>query len=207
MINELFRTEQVTIAALVPHVKNPRKITAVEKQKLWERLQKFGMIGIPVRDADNTLLSGNQRCELMAANGMGDYAIDVRTAVRKLTEEEVREVMMIENTHAGVFDLEMLKEEFAQLVDLDSFGLSLDELTKDTAELTEGLVEEAPELPVVAKFSEKYDSIVVVCRNEIDMNHLAEKLGLNRVQCYKSSKVGTTHVVDAKVVIAAFGKG
>ena len=53
MINELFKTERVRIGDLVPHVKNPRKIKAAEKQKLWERIQKYGMIGIPVRDADN----------------------------------------------------------------------------------------------------------------------------------------------------------
>ena len=206
MINELFRTERVRIGDLVPHVKNPRKIKAAEKQKLWERIQKYGMIGIPVRDADNTLLSGNQRCEILAGQGLGDYVIDVRSAVRKLTEAELREVMMIENSHAGEFDLQLLKDEFSEMVDLESFGLNLDELGKEASELTGELMEEAPELAIVAKFSEKYDSIVIICRNEIDMNHLAEKLGLDREQCYKSSKVGTTHVLDAKAVISALAK-
>lgn len=205
MINELFKTEQVRIGDLVPHVKNPRKIKAAEKQKLWERIQKYGMIGIPVRDADNTLLSGNRRCEVIVSNGLGDILIDVRTAVRKLTDEELREVMIIENTHAGEWDLEMLKQEFDELVDLESYGLSHEELDRQIEEASE-LLEEEPELPVVAKFSEKYDSIVIICRNEIDMNHLSEKLGLDRVQCYKSSKVGMQHVVDAKVVMEALSR-
>ncbi|TDB69100.1 ParB N-terminal domain-containing protein [Arundinibacter roseus] len=201
MINELFKTERVAISSLVPHVKNPRKIKASEKQKLWERIQKYGMIGIPVRDADNTLLSGNQRCEILASQGLGDYMIDVRSAVRKLTEEELREVMMIENSHAGEFDMEILKAEFEQYVDLDSFGLSLEELAQELTEAGSELAQPEAELPIVAKFSEKYDSIVIICKNEIDMNHLSEKLGLDRTQCYKSSKVGTTHVLDAKQVI------
>jgi DNA-directed RNA polymerase len=205
MINELFKTEQVRIGDLVPHVKNPRKIKAAEKQKLWERIQKYGMIGIPVRDADNSLLSGNRRCEVIVQQGLGDMLIDVRTAVRKLTDEELREVMIIENTHAGEWDLEMLKQEFDDLVDLESYGISHEELDRQIEEATEQL-EEAPELPVVAKFSEKYDSIVIICRNEIDMNHLSEKLGLDRVQCYKSSKVGMQHVVDAKQVIEVLSK-
>ncbi|TDB64402.1 ParB N-terminal domain-containing protein [Arundinibacter roseus] len=206
MINELFVTQRVAISELVPHVKNPRKIKATEKQKLWERIQKFGMIGIPVRDADNTLLSGNQRCEVLASHGLGDYVIDVRTAVRKLTEQELREVMMIENSHAGEFDMEVLKAEFDEYIDLDSFGLSLDELAKDLTEAGSELAPSEPELPIVAKFSEKYDSVVIICRNEIDYNHLAEKLGLDRSQCYKSSKVGTTHVLDAKQVIEVLTK-
>lgn len=65
-MNELFRTERVRVSELVPNVKNPLKIKAEQKRRLWDRLQKFGMIGIPVRDADGTLLSGHQRCEVMA---------------------------------------------------------------------------------------------------------------------------------------------
>lgn len=118
MINELFQTHRVRVSELVPHVKNPRKIKAEQKRKLWERLQKYGMIGIPIRDADGTLLSGHQRCELLVQNGLGDYELDVRTATRKLTEEELREVMIIENSHAGEFDLEMLKAEFDRYVNL-----------------------------------------------------------------------------------------
>ena len=201
MINELFKTERVRIGDLVPHVKNPRKIKAAEKQNLWERIQKYGMIGIPVRDQDGTLLSGNRRCEVIVSNGLGDMMIDVRSAIRKLTDAELKEVMIIENTHAGEWDLEMLKNEFEAAVNLDSYGLDLAELDQQIAEAL-GAVEVEPELPIVAKFSEKYDSVIVVCRNEIDYNHLSEKLGLDRAKCYKSSKVGMQHVIDAKQLIS-----
>ncbi|PWJ50280.1 hypothetical protein CLV98_1424 [Dyadobacter jejuensis] len=205
MINELFSTERVRIADLVPHVKNPRKIKAAEKQKLWERIQKYGMIGIPVRDADGTLLSGNRRCEVIVQNGLGDMLCDIRTATRKLTDQELKEVMIIENSHAGEWDLEMLKQEFDELVDLDSYGIGIDELNEQISEMTDELAEE-PELPIVAKFSEKYDSIVIVCSNEIDFNHLSEKLGLDRAQCYKSSKIGMQRVVDGKQVISILNR-
>lgn len=204
-MNELFFTEKVRVSDLVPHVANPRKIKAEEKRKLWERLQKFGMIGIPVRDADGTLLSGNRRCEVIVSNGLGDMQIDVRTACRKLTEPELKEVMIIENSHAGEWDLEMLKQEFDSLIDLEAYGLGMDELNEQITEAAEHITEE-PELPVVAKFSERYDSIVIVCKNEIDFNHLSEKLGLEKSQCYKSSKVGMSRVVDAKQVISIFAK-
>lgn len=200
MINELFQTDRVRVSELVPHVKNPRKIKAEQKRKLWERLQKYGMIGIPIRDADGTLLSGHQRCEILVQNGLGDYELDVRTATRKLTEEELREVMIIENSHAGEFDLEMLKAEFDQYVDLGDFGFDFSELDKQLAEATQETAQE-PELPIVAVMSEKYTSFVIVCSNEIDANHIAEKLGIERGQCYKSSKVGMMHVVPSQKVI------
>jgi hypothetical protein len=93
-MKELFVTNRVTVRDLVPNRINPRKIKSEEKKKLWERLNRFGMIGIPVRDADGTLLSGHQRCELMMSYGFGEYVIDVRTATRKLTDQEIKEVML-----------------------------------------------------------------------------------------------------------------
>lgn len=203
MINELFRTERVRVSELVPNVKNPRKIKAEQKRRLWERLQKFGMIGIPARDADGTLLSGHKRCEVIVQNGLGDYEIDVRSAVRKLTEAELKEVMMIENSHAGEFDLEMLKTEFEEFVNLDDFGIDLSELDKQLSSMTSSNEPEA-EMPIVAKMSEKYSSFVIVCENEIDENHIAEKLGVEKGKCYKSSGVGMMHVVDAKKLIEAW---
>lgn len=198
MIKELFITEKVKVADLVPRTDNPRKIKAEEKKKLWERIQKYGMISIPVRDADGHLLGGKQRCDLLMSYGMGDVLIDVRTAVRKLSEEELKEVMIIENSHAGEWDLQKLQEEFDSFLDLDEFGIFIEEINEQLSEVIE---EQKPEMPIVAKFSEKYSAFVIVCTNEIDENHIAEKLGIDREQCYKSKSVGFTHVVNAKKII------
>ncbi len=195
MINELFLTEKVKVSNLIPSVKNPRKIKAEEKRKLWERLQKYGLISIPVRDADGTLLGGTQRCELLRQYGFGDIEIDVRTATRKLSEEELREVMIIENQHAGEFDMEKLKEEFDEFLNLDDFGIMLEEAGAQIAEMVET---DEPEMPIVPKFSEKYSAVVIVCTNEIDENNLFEKLEIERGQCYKSQNVGLMKVIDAK---------
>jgi hypothetical protein len=113
---------------------------------------------------------------------------------------------MIENTHSGEFDFQILKQEFESMVDLKDFGFDLAELDKQLISANEAAADQLPELPVTAKFSEKYDAIVIVCSNEIDLNHLSEKLGLDRAKCYKSSKIGSQHVIDAKQAIAAFTK-
>lgn len=189
---------------LVPRVDNPRKIKAEEKKKLWERIQKFGMISIPVQAFDGQLLGGKQRCELLMQHGFGDTFIDVRKATRELTEAELKEIMVIENSHAGEWDIEVLRKEFDDFIDLDDFGLMLDEVTE---ELKEAVEQDEPEMPIVAKFSEKYTAFVIVCTNEIDENHVAEKLGIERNQCYKSNKVGISHVVAAKKLIEQWSSG
>lgn len=197
----LFETQKAKVSELTPHVSNPRKIKQEEKRKLYDRLQKYGMIGIPTLDFDGTLLSGHRRCEVLMQYGFGDTIIDVRKAVRKLTEEELKEVMMIENTHAGEFDMDILRAEFDKVMDLADYGFSFEQLEADISEALGEQNQEA-EMPIVAKFSEKYTAFVIVCENEIDENHVAEKLGAERQKCYKSSAIGAAYVVSAKAVIS-----
>lgn len=200
MIQELFKTERVKVAELVPNVKNPRKIKQAEKQKLWERIQKYGMIGIPVRDYDGVLLSGHQRCEILVIHGLGDFEIDVRTAVRKLTDDELAEVMIIENHHAGEFDMQKLQEEFSNFVDLDDFGISFEEMSSSIEQaLKEDLKE--PEMPIVPKYSEQYSAVVIVIENSIDENFIREVLGLCQVKDYKTENKGESFVTTAKQFI------
>lgn len=195
MINELFITEKVKVNELVPSSKNPRKIKQEEKRKLWERIQKYGMISIPIRDADGILLGGKQRCELLVQYGLGDMVIDVRTAVRKLTDIELREVMIIENSHAGEWDLETLKKEFDEFLDLSDFGFSFDAIEKIASEITDSL---EPEYPIVPKFSEKYSAVIIVIDNSIDENFVRSVLGLGVAKDYKTSNVGESYVLTAK---------
>jgi hypothetical protein len=185
------------ILDLIPNSQNPRKIKALEKAKLWERLQKFGFIGIPVMDADGTLLSGHQRCQTFRDYGFGDLEIDVRVAVRKLTDDELKEVMIIENHHAGEFDLQLLHDQFAEFVDLDDYGISLDELEK---QIKESLPMEtaAPEMPIVPKYSEKYSAVIIVIENSIDENFVRESLGLGDTKDYKTSNMGPSYILTAK---------
>lgn len=195
MINELFITEKVKVSELVPSSKNPRKIKQEERRKLWERIQKYGMISIPIRDADGTLLGGKQRCELLVQYGLGDSMIDVRTATRKLTDEELREVMVIENTHAGEWDLEILKKEFDDFLDLSDYGFNLDAIDQVANEIAEA---QEPEYPIVPKFSEKYSAVIIVIENSIDENFVRSVLGLGVMKDYKTSNVGESYVLNAK---------
>lgn len=193
---ELFRTEQRRLGDLVPHAKNPRKITAVKQRELEEKLGKYGLIGIAVIDADGTIISGKQRTERLVQMGFADKVVDVRVAVRKLTDDELKEVMLIENNHWGEWDAHLLKEEFSQFLPEFDFGIDFAKLDAEVAEMAEQ--KETPEMPIVAKYSEHYTAFIIVCTNEIDENNVAEMLGIDRQRCYKSTKVGRSHVLPAK---------
>ncbi len=194
-----WHVEQIAWRDMIPFEHNPRKMNAQTKKKLRESYQKFGDVEIPVLDFDNMIIAGHQRQSVKMASGCGDELADVRKPNRKLTEQEYKEYNIISNALKGDFVGELLAEHFASVVELDEYGLNLDEL--DKAHSKEALVKDEPELPIVQKMSEKYSTIVIVCTNEIDENHLAEKLGIDTMKCYKSSKVGSTHVLNAKNVI------
>ena len=123
--------------------------------------------------------------------------IDVRIAVRELTEAEEKEIMLIENKHNGEFDFQMIKDEFADFVESYDFSKEMEALEADMGRLLNDPTVALPEMPIVPKMSEKYTAFVVVCRNEIDENHIAEKFGVERGSCYKSKHVGMMYVVDA----------
>jgi hypothetical protein len=193
----LFETRKMRICDLIPNKQNPRKIKQLEKAKLWERLQKFGFIGIPVLDANGVLLSGHQRCQVFIDYGFGDLEIDVRVAIRKLSDEELKEVMIIENYHSGEFDLQLLHDQFADFVDLEDFGIDMAELTKDLP--SENITDSnEPEMPIVPKYSEKHSAVVIVIDNSIDENFVRECLGLGNAKDYKTSNVAPSYVLTAK---------
>lgn len=115
---------------LVPFSKNPRKITDEAKERLKASLEKFNLAEIPVINFDNTLISGNQRCQVLQMIGRGDKFIDVRYPNRQLTEHEVKEYNLTANSHAGTWNMEILNLEFADF-DLKDFNITLPDFEKE----------------------------------------------------------------------------
>lgn len=115
-----WKTEQRLVKDLMISDINPRKISKEQKDALSKSLEKFNLADIPVLNTDNTIISGNQRLQILYELGKGDEQIDVRVPNRKLTDIELKEYMLIANTHAGVFDAELLEAEFHNVkIDFD----------------------------------------------------------------------------------------
>jgi hypothetical protein len=196
-----WHNEQRRVSDLIEYEYNPRKMTAQQMRKLRESLEKFGLVEIPVINFNGVLIAGHQRCKALAALGQADELVDVRVPNRQLTDPEFKEYNIASNAIKGDWVDELLREHFEE-VDLADFGISLAEMETLHDEAT--AKEETPELPIVAKFSEKYDAFVIVCTNAIDANHVAELLRVDTTQCYKSKDVGRTSVINAKQFIDAW---
>ncbi|GAB3886026.1 ParB N-terminal domain-containing protein [Spirosoma agri] len=199
MIKLDWSTQQRKVVELLPYEYNPRKMTAQQSKKLRESLEKFGLVEIPVINFDRDggpgiLLAGHQRCKALIQLGRGDDLIDVRVPNRPLTDQEFKEYNIASNAIKGDWVDEILRDHFED-IDLADFGISLSEMEELHTQATGK--EETPEMPIVAKFSEKYDAFVIVATNEIDANHLAELLQCEKEKSYKSETMGMTRVISA----------
>lgn len=59
----------------------------------------------------------------------------------------------------------------------------------------EGGEESVPEYPIVPKFSEKYDYVLIFCKNDIDFTNLCQLLSLETEKSYKNQAVGISRVL------------
>jgi len=73
--------------------------------------------------------------------------------------------------------------------------LSLDEIIRDTA---------SPQYPIVPKFQESYDGVVVFCTNEMDYISLKNILGLKNGKSYKNEAVWEMRVLSFNDLMKAF---
>ena len=189
----IWSTQQRKVVELLPYEYNPRKMTAQQSKKLRESLEKFGLVEIPVINFDGILLAGHQRCKALIQLGRDDELVDVRVPNRQLTDQEFKEYNIASNAIKGDWVDEILREHFED-VDLADFGISLAEM--ETLHEKAAGTAETPEMPIVAKFSESYDAFIIVAKNGIDANHIAELLQCEKEQSYKSSTIGVTRVID-----------
>lgn len=124
---DLFKTEKRKVKELVPYEFNPRKMREDQVEVLKKSLEQFGLVELPVIDADDTIVAGHQRLRVMAMLGRGEDTIEVRVAKRKLTEEEFQKYNIISNKVVGEFDWDLLANHFDEEL-LKSAGFKEEDL-------------------------------------------------------------------------------
>ena len=79
---------------------------------------------------------------------------------------------------------------------IDEFKERFDAITDDTAVY-----------PLVPKYDEKHELFIIQSGNEVDSNWLRERLGMQRMRSYKTSKIGKSNVIDIRDVRVALEGG
>lgn len=189
---------------LKPLEKNPfGKITQENRRRLEGKIQRLGVFEAATLDTQGVLLTFNKRHNLLMGMGRGDEYFNVLVPNRPLTQAEREEIILASNVNEGQWIQEILAEFDQDLV--AGVGINMAALEAEIADAMKGLEappEETPEYPIVAEFSEKYNAIIIVSRNEIDFNYIREVLGLDKMKSYKATETGRSSVLDGQQFIS-----
>lgn len=109
-----------------PNPNNPRKISKTEFEKLVKSIQEDQDLleAKPIIiDENNVILAGHQRYKACLELGIKDIPVKI---MANLSERKKQKLLVIDNTHNGEFDMDILANENWDLHDLADWGVNLD---------------------------------------------------------------------------------
>ena len=156
---------------------NPRKISKKKAEELERSMDLFGDFGIFLVDEHDNVIAGNQRSIILARRDP-DIEVDVKRLIG-YSEAELRSINIMDNSHAGEWDLELLADWTADL-NLD-LGIDLNNENPEEREIED--------MELIRY--EKYNYVMIVCKSEIDYNDLIRKLRIDgrKVAITKKRKI------------------
>ncbi len=157
-------TVEMEVGQLKHDFGNPRKIKPAKKKELEESFEQFGDFGLFLIDENNNVIAGNQRSAILANKDPKTKVLCKRLV--GYSEAELRAINIKDNVHAGEWDLEKLADWTADL----NIDLGIDLEAKDPNE------RDIANMDLI--HYEKYDYVMIVCRNELDFNNLTRVLGI-----------------------------
>lgn len=179
---------------------NPRQIKRHQFMSLVRSIKSFPeMLNVRplVLTDDNVVLGGNMRLKACIEAGLEEVPV---IRVTEWSEAMQKEFVIKDNISYGEWDVDMLANQYEREMLLD-FGLTDKELGVFMDEYEEEMAmidNTKAEMPIVPKFSEQYDSVVIFCDNELDFNWIKNVLELKSKQDYKNTRVGECHVMHVK---------
>lgn len=195
-------TKQYAIETLIEAEYNPRQLTHEAARHLKDSIKRFGVVD-PILvnvhpDRRNIIIGGHQRVKVLEEMGI----TEVPCIELSLTLERERELNIRLNKNTGQWDMEALANNF-DIEELTNWGFEEDFLTgfkedDDFETEFDGTDDSNCEYPLVPKYSEKHDAIIIVSDNEIDTAYLKTALGLGKSKSYKNQATGEAMVVTAR---------
>lgn len=158
--------EQRKISELRNWEKNPRTISKKAFKELEKSVDALGNFEPLVINIDGTVIAGNQRLRLEMKKGNNE--VDVYVPERELSEEEIKKIGVISNRHSGDWDMDILANEFDDVLKDLGFDDLLPELVM---EVSEDDYEEPEQLPSKVQLGEVW------------------QLGKHRLMCGDSTKI------------------
>lgn len=175
------------IRELADKIGNPRKISKKKKEELRESFEQFGDFGIIVVDEENNIISGHQRVEAIRDLYGYDGVVHCKRLIG-YSLPELKAINIKANTHAGEWDMDKLAEWTADLQ--VNLGLDLPEI--------DAVDRKVKDMELIRY--EKYDYVLIACRNEVDYLNLIRALGLEDKKIIISKTAKNTRKIKARAI-------
>lgn len=183
-----FSLQTVAIKDIRANAKNPRGIKKSRAKALKKQIEKFGYLDRVVLNKDLTIIAGHQRIEIFRAKS--ETHVECMVAGIQLSEEEADELLIGHNLNVGFWDEVLIEANYSEdfLAKME-FGKDLHKVERNFG------ANDDPVYPIVPRFSEKHNYVMIVTDNEIDEANLRSMLKLGKMKDYKTSKVSEGYVI------------
>ncbi len=171
MIN--WHLEKRKISELRNWEKNPRTISEKAFEELEKSVDSLGNFEPLVINTDGTVIAGNQRLRLEMKKGNSE--VDVYVPERELSEEEIKKIGIISNRHSGDWDMDILANEFEDILKELNFDDLLSGLNDETysSKLTSPVYETKNEKPLISELVDSEFTNKLI--NEIDKADISDE--------------------------------
>lgn len=109
---DLWPVEKIKISSIKLNKRNPRRISKDKFTKLKDSLNGLGIFKPIILKHDNELLGGSQRIRAILEELPGEFEIYASKPPREMTDKEYDQVLLMDNTHFGEWDTDILANEF-----------------------------------------------------------------------------------------------
>ena len=191
----------VPIEQLIPADYNPRYMKEEDRQEIKASLQKFGFVEPVVvnknPDRMNIIVGGHQRVTVAKEDL---HFTEVPCVFIYLTLEQEKELNLRLNKNTGRWNEGKLEEFFTKDF-LKSVGFQDEDLKFYLSEFEkkfDAITDRNCEMPLVPKFSEKYDAVIIVSENAIDTTFLKTTLKIDKSKSYKNQHTGEAMIINVE---------
>lgn len=185
---------------LIPSEYNPKSCSPKEEAGIEASIKRFGFVDPLIinehPDRFNIIVGGHQRVRIAKKLGYDTVpCVVVNLPIDKEKELNIRlskNTASIDNAILAVhFSKELLEDVGFKSTELSSF---MSDFEKQFNSVTNADCV----YPLVPKFSEKHDALIIVSHNSTDTAFLETVLGIQKSQSYKNSRTGKAMVIDVE---------
>lgn len=184
---------------------NPRQMSSKMKQELVTSIKEFGLVDPLVvnmaEGRENIIVGGHQRAVVIKESF--PEMLEIPCVYVYLAEDKERELNLRLNKNIGEWDLEKLLANFEldllKNIGFEDYELDLNDKNEDDLQkAARKHTNDNVPYPIVPKYTERYDAVIIFSDNALDYTWLKNVLELKKAKDYKNERTGVTQVMTVK---------